>query len=239
MIIEGNISVKAALENNKREIEEVIVNKDKDDRDTSYILRLAKERNIKITKTSREEIDAVASGKTHGGLIAKVTNRNYESLQDILEIDKPFITLVEGVEDPFNLGYILRTLYSSGCDALILKERSWGDSESVILKSSAGAFEHMNIIMSNDIARDIKLIKDKGIKTVCANRKDAKVYTEADLSRPLLLALGGEMRGLSRDVLDLMNESIYIPYKNDFKPALNAASAMAVLAFEVFNQNGK
>ena len=238
MIIEGNISVKAALENNKREIEEVIVNKDKDDRDTSYILRLAKERNIKITKTSREEIDAVASGKTHGGLIAKVTNRNYESLEDILEIDKPFITLVEGVEDPFNLGYILRTLYSSGCDALLLKERSWGDSESVILKSSAGAFEHMNIIMSNDIARDIKLIKDKGIKTVCANRKDAKVYTDADLSRPLLLALGGEMRGLSRDVLDLMDESIYIPYKNDFKPALNAASAMAVLAFEVFNQNG-
>ena len=160
MIIEGNISVKAALENNKREIEEVIVNKDKDDRDTSYILRLAKERNIKITKTSREEIDAVASGKTHGGLIAKVTNRNYESLEDILEIDKPFITLVEGVEDPFNLGYILRTLYSSGCDALLLKERSWGDSESVILKSSAGAFEHMNIIMSNDIARDINKIKE-------------------------------------------------------------------------------
>ena len=239
MIIEGNISVKAALENNKREIEEVIVNKDKDDRDTSYILRLAKERNIKITKTSREEIDAVASGKTHGGLIAKVTNRNYESLEDILEIDKPFITLVEGVEDPFNLGYILRTLYSSGSDALILKERSWGDSESVILKSSAGAFEHMNIIMSNDIARDINKIKENGIKTVCANRKDAKVYTEADLSRPLLLALGGEMRGLSRDVLNLMDESIYIPYKNDFKPALNAASAMAVLAFEVFNQNSK
>ena len=141
------------------------------------------------------------------------------------------------MEDPFNLGYILRSLYSAGCDALLIRKREWGDSESIILKSSAGAFEHMNIIMSDDLVNDITSIKNKGIKTICANRKDAIIYTEADLSRPLLLALGGEMRGLSRDVLNLMDESIFIPYQNDFKPALNASSAMAVLAFEVFNQN--
>ena len=237
MIIEGNISVKAALENNKRDIEEIIVSEDKDDRDTNYILKLAKKRNILITKTNREEIDKIATGKTHGGLIAKVSNRRYENITGVLNINNPFIVLVEGVEDPFNLGYILRSLYSAGCDALLIRKREWGDSETTILKSSAGAFEYMNIIMSDNLIDDIKTIKEKGIKAICANRKDAIIYTEANLSKPLLLALGGEMRGLSRYVLDLMDESIFIPYQNDFRPALNASSAMAVLAFEVFNQN--
>lgn len=239
MIIEGNISVKAAVSNNKRDIIEIIVDENKKDKDTNYILNLASNKSIAIRYTSREEIDNIASGKTHGGLIAEVKERRYETLENIININNPFLAIVEGVEDPFNLGYIMRSLYSAGCDALILKKRNWGDSESVILKSSAGAFEWMNVVMSRDLKEDVLKLKNKNIKVYAAYRNDATEYTEADLKRPLLVVVGGEMRGISREILDVIDEKIYIPYENDFRNALNAAASVAVIGFEVMRQNKK
>lgn len=237
MIIEGNISVKAALLGNKREVKEIYVLDNKKDKDTSFILHKAKERNIPIHLCTKEEIDEKSSGHTHGGLLAEVGMRSYENLDELLHTNNPFFVLMEGIEDPFNLGYVMRTLYSAGCDGLIIKERSFGDSESIILKSSAGAYEYLNIISSKDVIEDIKKIKEKGIKAICAMRKDAIAYTEANLKKPLLLAIGGEMRGLSSKVLQEMDQNIYIPYANDFRNALNASSATAVLAYEVKRQN--
>ena len=239
MIIEGNISVKAAILNHKRKVNEIYVLDSKDDKDTNFILNKAKEDNIPIKICSKEEIDSLCRGHTHGGLLADVEKREYESLDAVLEKDDAFIVLVEGVEDPFNLGYIMRSLYSAGCDALIIKKRDFHEAEATILKSSAGAYDWMNVISSSDLVEDIKKIKEKGIKAVCAMRKDAIAYTEADLKLPILLAIGGEMRGLSAQVLNEMDENIYIPYANDFRNALNASSATAVLAYEIKRQNNK
>ena len=236
MIIEGNVRVKAALLANKREIKEIWVNQKKKDRDTHFILAQAKEKNIPVFLKNKEEISSVANGKTHGGLIAFVKERRYESFDSIRSIEMPFFVFVEGVEDPFNLGYIMRSLYSAGCDALVLPKRNWGDSESVMLKSSAGAFEYMHIVMSENPLEDLSMLKEKGCSIYAAMRKDAISYTKANLKRPLVLLIGGEMRGLSSSILQLSEQNIYIPYANDFRNALNAASAVAILAYEVLRQ---
>ena len=235
MIIEGNLSVKAALLGKQREVLRLYIDEEKHSRDLSYIKHRADEKNVPITYLSRPEIDAMASGHTHGGLLAEVTPARWQELSDI-HAENPFYVLVEGIEDPFNLAYIMRTLYSAGCCGLLLRKRSWETAESTIIKASAGASEYLNVVMWEDPVAAIRRLKEQGVVCCAAMRKDADIYYEADFTVPLLLAIGGEMRGLSSAVLKEIDRNIYIPYANDFRNALNAAAATAVLAFEVERQ---
>ena len=236
MLLEGNVSVKAAILGNHRKVEKLYYDKHKNDKDLNFILHRAKEKGIPCMPLEREEINAMATGRTHGGLVAEASPRVYQELSECMHGKTPFLVLLEGVEDPFNLGYIIRTLYSAGCDGLILPRHDWASAESTIAKSSAGAFEYMNIVMSDNLPQLVKDIKKQGIKTYAAMRKDAITYLEADYRKPSLIAIGGEMRGLSSAVRNEIEQNIYIPYANDFRNALNAASAAAVLSFEVYRQ---
>ncbi|MEG1732809.1 MAG: RNA methyltransferase substrate-binding domain-containing protein [Longicatena sp.] len=141
-IVEGNISVKAALLANKRPIEKIIVDEKKRDKDTSYILRKAKELGVLIESVDRTIIDSLAQGKTHGGLLAVCGEREFQSLNDVIKKEDVFLALVEGIEDPFNFGYVLRSLYAAGCDGVIIPPRNWTSAASVVTKSSAGASEY-------------------------------------------------------------------------------------------------
>lgn len=236
MLLEGNVSVKAAILGNHRKVEKLYYDKHKNDKDLNFILHRAKEKGIPCMPLEREEINSMATGRTHGGLVAQAGPRVYQELSECMHGKAPFLVLLEGVEDPFNLGYIIRTLYSAGCDGLILPRHDWASAESTIVKSSAGAFEYMNIVMSDNLPQLVKDIKKQGIKTYAAMRKDAITYLEADYQKPSLIAIGGEMRGLSSAVRNEIEQNIYIPYANDFRNALNAASATAVLSFEVYRQ---
>ena len=235
MILEGNVSVKAAILAGRRKVTKLYMAIDKHDRDSHYILHRAIERNIEVVRCARQEIDALASGRTHGGLIAEAESRNYQELDDCLG-GMPFVVLCEGVEDPFNLGYVMRSLYSAGCTGILLRERDWSFGEPVILKASAGAFDHMNVVLCADLPSAIRHFKEAGLHGYAAMRKDAVSYFEADFNRPILLAIGGEMRGLSSKVLKELDQNIYVPYANDFRNALNAAAAAAAIGFEVYRQ---
>lgn len=236
MLLEGNVSVKAAILGNHRKVEKLYYDKHKNDKDLNFILHRAKEKGISCMPLEREEINSMATGRTHGGLVAQAGPRVYQELSECMHGEAPFLVLLEGVEDPFNLGYIIRTLYSAGCDGLILPKHDWASAESTIAKSSAGAFEYINIVMSDNLPQLVKDIKKQGVKTYAAMRKDAIIYLEADYQKPSLIAIGGEMRGLSSAVRNEIEQNIYIPYANDFRNALNAASAAAVLSFEVYRQ---
>ncbi|QRG86208.1 RNA methyltransferase [Bulleidia sp. zg-1006] len=233
MILEGATSIKAALEAKKRVIKALYVVEKKRDRNLNYILFKAHEAGVPIHRVQREEIDALALGKTHGGLLADVSERKMDEL-DIQ--NSSFLLVVEGVVDPFNFGYIVRTAYSAGVDGILMPEYHWHDLESVILKSSAGAFDHCPIIQSKDLAGDLKLLKQKGFTVYAGYRHQAIVYDEADYTKPSILCVGGELRGLSKQVLEQVNQAVYIPYANGFKNALNAASACSVFCFEVLRQ---
>lgn len=235
-LLEGNISVKAALQGKKRKIYEMIVDVEKKDRDTNFILQLAKKENIVIHYKNREYIDNIAEGNSHGGLIAFAGARTYQTLDPFFTKNNVYLAYVDGIEDPFNFGYILRTLYASGCDGVIVGERNWSSATTTVTKSSAGASEYIPIIPSSDILETIQLLKEHSIAFICAHRNDAISLYEYSFPQSFCIAIGGEMRGISKKVLVNSEQNLYIPYENDFKNALNAASATSVFSFEILRQ---
>lgn len=233
MIFEGALSVKAIMINQRRKIDYIMIDETKKDRNTTFIKQKAKDLKITLKLVKREEIDKLASGKTHGGIICEASERKYQDLNDC---KGNYFCLLEGIEDPFNLGYCMRTLYSSGCNGLLLRKRDWSNVDSVILKSSAGAYENLNVILVDDAASALQQLKKRKFKIYGALRKEAIEYYDADFKTPIVLCVGGEMRGLSASVEQQIEQNIYIPYANGFRNSLNASSAVAALAFEIVRQ---
>ena len=236
MILEGSISVKAALLGKHRTVNTIYIDSARHDKEARFIRRTAEAEGVSVVEQTREELDAMASGRTHGGVLCEAEPRRYDSDADLYACATPFLAVLEGAEDPYNLGYVIRALYSGGCTGLILRARSWEHAEPTILKSSAGASEYLPIVMSEDPSAVIRHAREHGIRAYAAMRKDASPIYEADFTVPVLIAIGGEMRGLSASVLDACDANIFIPYANDFRNALNAAGAAAVLGFEVNRQ---
>jgi 23S rRNA (guanosine2251-2'-O)-methyltransferase len=239
MIFEGALSVKAVILGKKRVVTEVWADKNKrSERDFQYIQRLCESQNIPMFWKLRDDIDALANGKTHGGVIATALNRSFDELSTLSGLD--FVLLVEGIEDPFNLGYIFRTAAAAGAQAIITRARDWSFSESVICKSSAGVSERLTWILSDDFDKTGIQIKALGFKIFCALRDDSAIeMSKANLNQPLCLCIGGEMRGLSKAIIQHADQNIFIEYPTDTKVALPAAQASAVLCFEVVRQRKK
>lgn len=233
MIIEGAIAVKSAITNQKRKINCIYLDKDKKSKDFNYIRFLCHDRNIEFKNIERLEIEKIASGKSHGGVIADVEYRNFQSFDYISKSDVIFY--IDGIEDPFNLGYVFRTLYAFGFKDIIVPNRDFGQFEATLLKSSAGAFDYLNIYQSKDFLNEIKTLKNSGYKTCALYRSDdaIDIFKSEHKSKAIYL-LGGEKRGISSHILNEVDELLYIPYGNDYKMALSAASAIDVLATLVY-----
>lgn len=234
-IFEGNIAVKAAISAKRRKVFKIVVDEKKKDKDTNYILKIAQHANIPIEKTQRETIDAISVGKTHGGLIAYVGERTFQAI----DFTKSFYALIEGVEDPYNFAHIIRTLYAAGCNGVILGVRNWNSAADVLVKTSAGASEYMNMIVVDDFAKTLISCKEKGYQIVAGNRKDAISLYDHVFEEKTIMCIGGEMRGLSKIVANLSDINLFIPYNNQFKNALTAVSATSVIAFEYLRQMNK
>lgn len=236
-ILEGNISVKAAMLAEQREIQQIMIEKKKYSRDTRFILNQAVKRNINIYECTRDEIDQFASGKTHGGIIAVCTDRKYQSIQAYEESETAFVALLEGIEDPFNFGYVIRALYAAGCDGIIIPPRNWNSAAGIVAKASAGASEYINMMIADNMNELLEACKRQQFSLVCALRSEhsLNVY-EYTFPKKMILAIGGELRGLSAVVKNASDQDIYIPYANDFRNAMTAASSAAILGFERLRQ---
>ncbi len=235
-LLEGKISVKAALASPYREVVSIQIDNTKKDRDTSYIIKQAKKKNIDVSFVERESIDTLCEGKTHGGIIAYVSERSFQTLEDIKN-KTPFLAIVEGVEDPFNFGFVLRSLYAAGVDAILLSPRNWTSAATILAKSSAGASELLPMIIVEDMSEMIQQLKQKKIQIVCANRDDHAIQMyDYNFKQSVCICIGGEKRGLSKTILKESDQDVYIPYMNDFRNALSAASASTILAYEVLRQ---
>ena len=143
--------------------------------------------------------------------------------------------MIEGIEDPYNFGYALRSIYASGADGIILSKRNWLSAAGVVCRSSAGASERLNVFIDN--GDFINIFKSKGYKIVCADIKNSISVYDADLKKPILLIVGGEKRGISSSVISQADQIIRIDYGRRFDAALSAASAATILAFEVYKSN--
>jgi len=231
MIIEGAISVKAAIQNKKRIVETVYINKDKKTKDFNYIRKIAKANNIEVLEMSNEQISEIASGKTFGGVLAKVNNRNNDEFID------GDIFYLDGIEDPFNLGYAMRTLYAFGVKNVLLSKRDYSLMEAQLLKSSAGAYDYLNIKVSEDTYSDIKHYKDNGYYLYGLYRGEGSkdVFDETFAPKSLFM-LGGEKRGISSELLDMCDSYLYISYGSDFRNSLNACAALDVVMTLLYKQ---
>lgn len=183
------------------------------------------------------EIELIALGETHGGIIMITEKRIYKNYFDE-KTANGFYVLLEGIEDPYNLGYALRSVYAAGADGVILPQRNAMISAGTVCRSSAGASELLEIVCGNELEA-IKKLKDSGYRLICADMNAPAPAHLSNLEKPLILAVGGEKRGFSKNIISLSDITVRLDYGRSFPMALSTASAAAILAFEVTKQNNR
>ena len=239
-IFEGMVSISAVLNSavSDRKIKRVLYDAEREDklsRTLSYLKHKAEERGFELVRTDKAELDGLTVGSSHGGIIAECTGRSVPEIErgDIKE--NGFYVFLEGIEDPYNFGYALRSLYAAGADGVILPERNWMSAAGVVCRASAGASELFAVYGSGDDM--CAVFREAGYRIFCADTENAVSVYDTDCKKPLLLIIGGEKRGITKKLLDSADETVMIDYGRDFGRSLSAASAAAVLGFEIMRQN--
>ena len=239
LVFEGMVSVRAVIESAKRPIETLFYDEKRvaaHKSELAWLRHRAEERGFEIRLCGSDTISELTEGNSHGGVCALCGERPIMRISEDDVVPGGFYLILEGIEDPYNFGFVVRSAYSAGADGIILPERNWMDSAGTVCRSSAGTSERMpTFILPEDGLADI--FKSKGYRIAAAEISDSAAMWDADLSRPLLLIIGGEKRGISRSLLDICDLRVSIPYGREFGGSLSAASASAVLCFEVLRQN--
>ena len=245
-VMEGMTSISALLAakqqgQNDRPIFEIWFDenkKEKKARELGFLQARCREMGISLLFKKTEEIEEQCVGNTHGGVIALCGERTLqEPTVDALP-QNAFICYIEGIEDPYNFGYALRSLYAAGCDAVLLGKRNWLSAAGVVARASAGASESLPLFVGEPTTA-IGELKKMGYRVAMAGIRDSVSMYDADLRRPIVLVVGGEKRGVSREIASLCDLTIRIDYGREFRGSLSAASAATVLGFEVLRQNSK
>lgn len=233
MIFEGALSVKAILESQKREIHGVYLNHKKKSKDINYILHLCHKHNVKVNRVDEQRIDELAIGHTHGGILIDADKRRVEAL----DLSHDFYLYLEGIEDPYNIGSIIRTASIAGVKTILLSNRDYSQMENTILKSSAGTSERINWIVCDDEAKNLIQLKQANIRCIGALRNiKATDLHQTDFVEPLCLCIGGEKRGLSKPIIDCCDAFVQINYPTSIKVALSSVASASIICFEVVRQ---
>ena len=243
-VLEGMTSISALLSAreagiNNRPIHEILFDsakKEKKAREFGFLAAKCRMLDVPLSLVTAAEIDALASGNTHGGVVALCGERTLPVPTPENLPENGFLCLLEGIEDPYNFGYAVRSLYAAGVDAILVGERNWLSAAGVVARASAGASEALPML-AGDVNTALEAARARGYRVVCAGIRDAVSYLDADLSRPLVLVVGGEKRGISAGILASADAVVRIDYGRSFRGSLSTASAATVLGFEVLRQN--
>ena len=244
-VFEGMTSIRAILSaiDNKisdRKIIKILFDKNKYQKNAKsigYLKAVSQKYEFTVFESTAEEIEKYTLGNTHGGIIAFANERTIPALAPTSEIkENGFYCMIEGIEDPYNFGYSLRSLYATGCDGIILPERNWMSAAGVVSRSSAGASEQFPIFKSDAITA-AEIFKKKGYTIVCADEDTENVLGKCELKLPILLIVGGEKRGISASLMKYADIRVKIDYKREFNASLSAASATTMFAYEIMRQN--
>jgi 23S rRNA (guanosine2251-2'-O)-methyltransferase len=238
IFLEGHVSIQAALKGGNRDVHVIYRRRGKLSRAVTRLMGTAQAAGVPIEQVDDDTINAYADGHTHGGVVARVGPRRFTSLERLLQGQgRPFIAMLDGVEDPFNFGAALRALYAAGLDGLVVRPRNWMSAASVVARTSAGASELTPTALAQSAFEAADFFRSRGLTVGCttAHKRALSIY-EADLSIPLFLVIGGEKRGITRSFVDRADLLLRIPYGRAFNRSLGTASAAAVLAFEVMRQ---
>lgn len=203
------------------------------------IAREARKKDTIINYVSKERLDQLSETRAHQGVIAQVAAYEYSTVEDILakaeeKGEPPFLILLDNVEDPHNLGAIIRTANLAGAHGVIIPKRRAVSLTSTVAKTSAGAINYTPVAKVTNLVRTMEELKEKGIWFVCADMGGESMY-RMNLTGPIGLVIGNEGEGVSRLVKEACDFTASIPMKGDID-SLNASVAAGVLAYEIVRQ---
>lgn len=236
--IEGRHSVLEAFRAGKL-VERVFVLKGCQDGPVSTIVREAKRAQVIVDFVPKERLDHMSEDGKHQGVIAQLSAFAYSSVEDMLALagergEDPFLFLLDGIEDPHNLGAIIRTANLSGAHGVIIPKRRAVGLTSAAVKASAGAIHYTPVAKVTNLSAVMEQLKEKGLWFVCADM-DGEVMYRQNLTGAIGLVVGNEGSGVSRLVKEHCDYTAAIPMAGDID-SLNASVAAGVLAFEIVRQ---
>ncbi len=239
--VEGRNAVIELLESG-RDINKIFVSSGEKNGSITKILAMAREKHIIVTEVNKNKLEEMASSDNHQGVIAIVPPFEYCDIDDILKCAKnrqedPFILILDGIEDPHNLGAIIRTAETAGVHGIIIPKRRAASVNSTVAKVAAGAVEHMNIARVNNINEAIRYLKEKDV-WVCGTDIDTnKYYYNQDLTGSIAIVIGSEGFGMGKLVKENCDFLVKIPMKGKIT-SLNASVSAGIVIYEAVRQRG-
>lgn len=244
--IEGRNSVLELLETGK-DINKIFIEKGEKHGSINKIIGIARDRKIVTVEVDKNKLNQMAQTENHQGVIAIVPPFDYCEVQDILDEAKtrgeqPFILILDGIEDPHNLGAIIRTAETAGVHGIIIPKRRACSVNSTVYKVASGAVEHMKIARVNNLNDEIKHLKENNVWIYGTAIEATKYYYEENLTGSIALIIGNEGEGLSRLVRENCDVLLKIPMKGKIS-SLNASVSAGIVMYEAVKQrnsiNGK
>jgi 23S rRNA (guanosine2251-2'-O)-methyltransferase len=237
-VIFGINAVTEALKAQRRAFEWVGVATERKDIRLQRLIQDCRKNNIPVRLLPRVELDRMAASGSHQGVVAVTSSKQYNDLDDLIAFkrgDYALIVVLDGVEDPHNLGAILRTADAAGADGVVIPERRAAGITGTVVKSSAGASEHLPIAKVTNIARTLEDLKAQNIWTVGLDERGAQSYESLDYKMDCAIVLGAEGKGLHDLVARKCDFLVSIPMLGKV-PSLNVSVAAGVVLYEVVRQ---
>ncbi len=237
-IIEGRNPVIEALKAD-REIEKILIAKGADNGSAKKIIAMSKDKGIPLQFVEKQFLDKQATGNAHQGVIAFASAYEYAELEDIVfkahgKKEDLFVIILDGIEDPHNLGAVIRSAEVAGAHGVIIPKRRAAGLTSVAVKASAGAVEHIPVVRVPNLIHTIRQLKDLGVWVAAADMKGDELF-KANLTGKIALVIGGEGKGISKLLMETCDFTVKIPMHGEIE-SLNASAAAAVLMYEVVRQ---
>ena len=236
--IYGINSVTEALKSRGRAFEWVGMAKERHDIRLQRIIEECRKIGVPVRFLQRTELDRMAGNAAHQGVVAVTSAKQYNDLEDVIASKRgqySLLVVLDGVEDPHNLGAILRTADAAGANGIVIPERRAAAVTGTVTKASAGASEHIPIAKVTNIARTVEELKEKDIWTVGLDERGTKTYDTLDYNMDCAVVLGGEGKGLHDLVKRKCDFLVSIPMLGKV-PSLNVSVAAAVVLYEVVRQ---
>ena len=238
-IVIGRNAVRELLKSD-REIDKLLVQRGEREGSIVVLVAMAVDKGIPVVETDKAKLDAISGFAPHQGVIAMASEKEYCTVEDILDIaeqrgEAPLIVIADGITDPYNLGALIRCAEGAGAHGIIIPKRRSTGLTPLVSKSSAGAIEHMAIAKVSNIANTILALKEKGV-WVFAAEAGGKPYYETNFKGPCALVFGSEGNGVSQIVIDNCDVLTSIPMYGKVN-SFNVSTAASVILCEAAKQN--
>ena len=239
--VEGRNAVLELLESD-RDINKIFISDGEKHGSINKIIALAREKKVIINEVSKAKLNQMSQTENNQGVIAIVPPFNYCEIEDILEVvkkrnEKPFILILDGIEDPHNLGSIIRTAETAGVHGIIIPKRRAASVNSTVSKVSAGAVEHIKIVRVNNINDAMQTLKKNDVWICGTDMNTDKYFYEEDFTGGIGIVIGSEGYGMSKLVKENCDFIVRIPMKGKIT-SLNASVSAGIVMYEVVRQRG-